>query len=199
MKKLVIGTTNPSKFVTMANQLEGLPVEAISPADLGLRIAAAEDARTAEGNALQKAQAWHQATDLPVLTADSGLIFLDLPLDHPDQPGVLVRRAAGHEMTDQEMFDWFSALAHRHGGKLRAVWQDAWCLMTDDAHYAIYTDSLEELEPWAFWLVDTPVHDADYPGWPLERIIVRSEANAPASKWYRKRFQTWLRDHINAL
>lgn len=199
MRKLLIGTTNPSKFDTIRKQLEGLDVDVLSPAALGLRITAAEDARTAEGNALQKALAWHKATGLPVIAADSGLVFLDLPEDHPDQPGVLVRRAAGHEMTDAEMFDWFSALAHRHGGKLRAVWQDAWCLLVDETHYAIYTDSRDELEPWAFWLVDTPVHDVDYPGWPLERIIIRSETNAPASKWTRLRFRDWLREHINSL
>ena len=199
MKKLLIGTTNPSKYATMVKQLEGLNVDVVSPADLAVRITAPEDARTAEGNAVQKAQAWHSATGLPVLTEDSGLVFLDLPPDHPDQPGVLVRRAAGHEMTDTEMFDWFSALAHRHGGKLRAVWQDAWCLMLDDAHCTTYTDSLEELEPWAFWLVDTPVHDADYPGWPLERIIIRSETNTPSSKWNRERFRAWLRERIASL
>lgn len=196
MKKVLIGTTNLSKFETMTEQLEGLDVEAVSPADLGVRITAAEDARTAEGNALQKAQAWHRATGLPVLTADSGLVFLDLPPDHSDQPGVLVRRAAGFEMTDDEMFDWFSSLAHRHGGKLRAVWQDAWCFMIDETHYATYADSLEELEPWAFWLVDTPVHSEVYPGWPLERIIIRSETNQPGSKWKRDRFRRWLQEQM---
>lgn len=199
MKKLLIGTTNPSKFQVMIEQLRGTDVQAISPADLCLRIAAAEDAKTAEGNALQKARAWHDASGLPVLTEDSGLVFLDLPENHPDQPGVLVRRAAGHEMTDAEMFDWFAALAHRHGGKLRAAWQDAWCLMLDGDHYSTYADRLEELGPWAFWLVDKPVHDDDYPGWPLERIIIRSEGNAPGSKWVRERFRTWLRDHIASL
>lgn len=199
MKKLLIGTTNPSKFQTMVNQLDGFELEVISPAELGISILAAEDARTAEGNALQKAQAWHQAAQMPVLTEDSGLVFLDLPPDHPDQPGILVRRAAGHEMTDEEMFDWFTALAHRHGGKLRAAWQDAWCLMADETHYTTYTDTLEELKPWAFWLVDAPVHDDVYPGWPLERIIIRSETNAPGSKWHRDRFQTWLREHIFSL
>ena len=199
MKKLLIGTTNPSKFKTMASQLEGLPVDIVSPIDLGLRITAPEDDRTADGNALQKARAWHEATGLPVVTEDSGLLFLDLPPDHPDQPGVWVRRAAGHEMTDEEMFEWFSALAHRHGGKLRAVWQDAWCLMRDGEHYAIYTDSPEELEPWAFWMVDTPVHDEDLPGWPLERIIIRSEQNTPGSKWHRERFRAWLTEQITSL
>ena len=196
MKKLLIGTTNLSKFQTMADQFEGLPVNVVSPVDLGLRITAPEDDRTADGNALQKARAWHRACGLPVLTEDSGLLFLDLPPDHPDQPGVGVHRAAGHDMTDEEMFDWFSALCRRHGGRLRAVWQDAWCLMRDEEHYALYTDSPEELEPWAFWMVDTPVHDIDYPGWPLERIIIRSKENTPGNKWQRERFKAWMREQI---
>ncbi|MCH5285803.1 MAG: hypothetical protein J1E43_00105 [Christensenellaceae bacterium] len=199
MKKLLIGTTNPSKYGSMLQQLEGIDVASISPAELGIQVDSAEDARTAEGNALEKARAWHQTTGLPVLTEDSGLVFLDLPPDHPDQPSVHVRRAAGHVMTDDEMFDWFTALAHRHGGKLRAAWQDAWCLMIDEDHCFTYADSVDELGPWSFWMMDHPVHDLIQPGWPLERIIIRSEESAVARKWGRERLRKWLKENIASL
>lgn len=199
MRKLLIGTTNPSKYGNMLRQLQGMDVTPVSPTELGVRIDTAEDARTAEGNALQKAQAWHQATGMPVLTEDSGLVFLDLPLNHPDQPGVRVRRAAGHEMTDAEMTAWFAALAHRHGGKLRAAWQDAWCLLTDETHFSTYADSIEDLEPWAFWLVDTPVHPNDQPGWPLECLIIRSEDSVKARELGRDRLRCWLKKNLSSL
>lgn len=199
MNKLLIGTTNPSKLKTMVRQLRDIDVDPVSPADLGVHIGTAEDARTAEGNAFQKALTWHRASGLPVLTEDSGLVFLDLPLDHPDQPGVWVRRAAGYEMTDEEMLEWFTALAHRHGGKLRAAWQDAWCLMIDEQHYATFADSVEELGPWSFWLVDHLVHANDFPGWPLERIIIRSEASALSREQGRDRLRSWLKENLLSL
>lgn len=197
MKKLLIGTTNPSKYATMVRQVQHLNLTPVSPTELGISIDAAEDARTAEGNALEKARAWHQATGLSVLTEDSGLVFFDLPPDHPDQPGVHVRRAAGHVMSDEEMFDWFTALAHRHGGKLRAAWQDAWCLLKDDEHYVTFADTLDELLPWSFWMMDHPVHTNIQPGWPLERIIIRSDTSSVAQKWGR--LQAWLKENENLL
>lgn len=199
MRKLLIGTTNPSKYGSMLQQLEGMDVVTLSPAELGIRVDSAEDARTAEGNALEKARAWHRATGLPVLTEDSGLVFLDLPPDHPDQPGVHVRRASGHVMTDEEMFVWFTDLAHRHGGRMRAAWQDAWCLMIDEDHVDTYADRVEELEPWSFWMMDHAVRRNIQPGWPLERIIIRSEASAVARKWGRERLRAWLRENLAIL
>lgn len=196
MNRLLMGTANPSKYANMVKQLQGVEIIPVAPSELGLRIDTAEDARTAEGNALQKALAWHHASGMPVLTEDSGLVLLDLPLDHPDQPGVWVRRAAGYEMSDEEMVAWYTSLAHRHGGKLKAAWQDAWCLMKDEAHYALYADSVDELEPWSFWMMDHPVHPNNQPGWPLESIIIRSEASSAARKWGRRRLHAWLKENI---
>lgn len=199
MKKLLIGTSNPSKFKNMVNQLSGVDVTTISPAEIGVRIDTSEDARTAEGNAVQKALAWHRASGLPVLTEDSGLVLLDLPLDHPDQPGVLVRRAPGYEMSDDEMVAWYAALAHRHGGRLLAAWQDAWCLMRDEEHYVTYADGVEELRPWGFWLMDEIVHPEIQPGWPLERMILRSETSVHAREKGRDQLRLCLKEHIASL
>lgn len=199
MRKLLIGSANPSKTQLMRALLQDLDVIPVSPAELHLLIGDAEDARTAEGNALQKALAWHRASRLPVLTEDSGLVFLDLPPDHPDQPGVWVRRATGHEMTDEEMYEWFASLAHRHGGRLRASWQDAWCLLVNETRYAILVDSPEELAQKAFDLLDHPVSDRVQPGWPLERLIVRSEVCVNARKLGRDHVRKWLQNQWKVL
>ena len=169
MKSILIGTTNPSKLALMRSKLEAANLQCVSPLELHLSLEPTEDARTAEGNALQKALAWHHASGLPVFTEDSGLVLLDLSLDHPDQPGVAVRRVRGYAMTDEEMLQWYCALVHRHGGHLRAVWQDAYCLLADKAHYATYADSLENLAAFSFILTDHPC-DARIPGWPLDSL-----------------------------
>lgn len=191
-KTLLIGTENPSKGQLMGDMAKRVGVEPVFPSDLGLSLDDAENARTAEGNAMQKALAWRRLTRLPVLTEDSGLVFLDLPPEHPDQPGVLVRRAAGHVMTDEEMFAWFAALARRHGGRLRGSWQDAWCLLPDETRVLTCVDTPEELEAKAFTLLDHPVHDRVTPGWPLERLIVRSEDGVSAREQNRERVLRWL-------
>ena len=199
MRKLLIGTSNPSKYAAMVRYLQGLDVTPVSPAELDVRIDTAEDDRTAEGNARQKALAWHRASGLPVLTEDSGLVLLDLPLDHSDQPGVWVRRAPGYEMTDEEMVAWYTALARRHGGRIRAAWQDAWCLMADENTFVTYADRVEELQPWGFWLMDRLVHTEVQPGWPLERIIIRSGTSAASREQGRERLRNWLKENIGIL
>ena len=68
MKRLLIGTNNPSKLKLIASFFEPGQVECVSPAQLGLSVDPPEKARTAEGNAIEKAQAFHRASGLPVLT-----------------------------------------------------------------------------------------------------------------------------------
>lgn len=208
MKQLLIGTNNPSKLQMIGRHLEGLAVQCVSPSELGLQtVTSAESAREALGNAIEKARMWHNLTGLPVLTEDSGLVFLDLPLDHPDQPCVHVRRAAGHIMDDEEMIDWFAAIAHRHGGLLRAAWQDAWCLMFNDQDMATIADAITDLHHWSFRMTDVPCA-ARHPGWPLDSLsldrsgryfaeysVPRAKENAPA-EIARQRMWRWLREKI---
>lgn len=169
MRRILIGTNNPSKFKVFLDYLAGLDVCCVSPTDLKLKDIPAETERTAVENALQKAKAWHRLTGLPVITEDSGLVFVDLPKDHPDQPGVMVRRASSHVMNDMEMLEWYSRVIHRHGGQLRAAWEDAWCILINEETYFLHTDQPETLAKHAKLMVDTPC-DTRLPGWPLDSL-----------------------------
>ena len=172
-KRLLIGTNNPSKLHLMRSFIQDESIEIVSPADLGLNMQAPEDARDAAGNALQKAIAFHRASGLPVMTEDSGLVFLDLPMDHPDQPGVYVRRPANNAplTDDEDMLIYYANLIHRHGGKLRAAWQDAWCILQDAEHYALHTEDESALLRHAMTMVDVPCSQR-HPGWPLDSLTV---------------------------
>ncbi len=166
---LLMGSNNRNKAGIVRDLLHGLPVRVLLPDELGISIDPPEDGATALANASEKALAFYRASGVPCVAEDSGLVFLDLPREHPDQPGIHVRRAAGHEMTDAEMTEWFAAIARRHGGKLRAAWLDAWALVIDEEH--IYTFEAPAQHAWAYWMVDTPC--ATYcPGWPLDSISV---------------------------
>lgn len=169
MTDLLIGTNNPSKLELIKQLLRNTGVRCVSHAELGFSDVEAEHARIAEGNAIEKARAWHALSDLPVLTEDSGLVFLSLPEDHPDQPGVMVRRVHGHTMDDEEMLRWYQAIIRRHGGTLQAAWQDAWCLLKDRNTHETWTDSSEILAHRAITLVDEPCAVRN-PGWPLDSL-----------------------------
>lgn len=171
-QKILIGTGNVSKLAYLRQLFAGTGIECISPVDIGLGgFDAPEDRRTAEDNAIEKALAWYAAARIPVLTLDAGLLFLDLPDDHPDQPGVHVRRAPGHTMEDEEMLDYFAKLVHRNGGRLRAAWQDSYCMLKDPYNYRSFTFTRDMLVANSFLMVDTPC-DTRIPGWPINSISI---------------------------
>lgn len=216
MKKILIGTNNPSKYHVFTDYLDGLGLELVSPAELGLTDIPAESTKSAAGNALEKARAWYHASGLPVVTEDSGLVFVDLPADHPDQPGVFVRRASGHYMNDDEMLEYYSAIIHRHGGKLRAAWEDAWCICKDDEHYALHADSPDTLMHHARLMVDKPCATR-LPGWPLdsltfypalnkykaemtiEEMHAATDALGTIAQTERQHLIDWLRDNVKKM
>ena len=151
--EILIGTANPSKLALYQEHLALPGVILRTPAELGITCDCPEDAHTPEGNAIQKAAAWHRASGLPVFSLDSGLLFLDLPEDHPDQPGTHVRRVNGKTLNDDEMLVHYIALMKKHGGSLRASWQNAACLYFDENHVFTYVKNREMLEGTVIRLV----------------------------------------------
>lgn len=169
--KLLIGTTNPAKRKVFAKQLEGYPVELVTLTDLGIQKHPDEDGRSPLENAMIKAAYYGQFHD-PVITEDSGLYILDLPLDDPRQPGLFVRRAPdGHEMTDDEMTEYYAALAHSLGGRVTACWLDGYAVCKDGTVTGFMENSEDFRRTYAFYLVDTP-HPHCHAGWPIDCISV---------------------------
>lgn len=70
--RIVVATGNPGKLAELERILEGLPVELVPMAALGLD-SPVEDGDTFEANALIKARAAARASGLPALADDSGL------------------------------------------------------------------------------------------------------------------------------
>jgi XTP/dITP diphosphohydrolase len=73
MKKLLIATGNQGKIREMRVLLAGLPVELVTPLEIGLALDVVEDGQTYRENAGKKASAHSQASGLLVLADDSGL------------------------------------------------------------------------------------------------------------------------------
>lgn len=171
INEILLGTENPSKLTFFQPYFDPSGVRVITPQQAGCTCSCPEDARTPEGNAIQKALAWHKASGMPVFTQDSGLVLLDLPEDHTDQPGTHVRRPQGVSLNDDDMLAYYVALVRRHGGRLRAAWQDAVCLCLDDETCLTLVKPRDMLEADAFLLVDAPIA-ARHQGWPLDSMSI---------------------------
>src|SRR5579875_1283443 len=101
---VLIGTTNPAKFVRYSGLLKDAfspqPVHVVSLLSLECEIRVVEDGHTATENARKKARTYADTCGLPTLAIDEAL---EIPgLAPEDQPGVRVRRYGGRERTDEE-------------------------------------------------------------------------------------------------
>ena len=166
--RLLYGTGNPAKFEVMRETLAGLPVELVSPGQIGLALPEVDESgRDPLQNACIKARAYHRAAGMPVFSCDSGLYLEGLP--EALQPGVHVRRVGDRSLTDEEMTAYYSSLAHQHGGRLIAQYRNAICLVMDDDH--VYAHQGEELCGDRFYLLDTPHPSKSHrPGFPLDAL-----------------------------
>jgi XTP/dITP diphosphohydrolase len=73
MHKLLIATNNPGKRRELRALLDGMALELVTPADLGLSLEVDETGDTYAENAALKAVAFGRASGLPALADDSGL------------------------------------------------------------------------------------------------------------------------------
>ena len=166
--KLFYGTGNQSKLRNMRAILAGMPIELVTPADLGIRLPAVEEnGATPLENAALKAEAYHAVSGLPSFSLDSGLYLEGVPAEL--QPGPYVRRVKGMELSDEEFIAYYQQLAHQYGGRLKARFINGLCVVLNDrqrkeaAGPQVSTD-------W-FWIVETP-HPTRLKGFPMDSIAV---------------------------
>ncbi|MGH8908909.1 MAG: RdgB/HAM1 family non-canonical purine NTP pyrophosphatase [Egibacteraceae bacterium] len=94
--RVVLATRNGGKLAELRRILQGLDVDLVSAADLGLP-EVEETGETFAENALAKARSAVAASDLPALADDSGLVVDQLD----GQPGVRSARFAGPDADDE--------------------------------------------------------------------------------------------------
>ncbi len=73
MRKLLLATGNPGKLVELRALLAELPVELVSPGEIGVALDVLEDGATYVDNAVKKAAAFAAAGGLAALADDTGL------------------------------------------------------------------------------------------------------------------------------
>ncbi len=170
MKKILFATENESKVERFKKGLLENNIEIISIKDIDKKIDVEEDGKNAIENAIIKARAYANLCDLPVLAMDDNLYIDNVPEDK--QPGMFVRRVNGKRLSDEEMIEYYSNLAHTYGdeGKLNCKWVYG---------IAIIFNGVEKTYTWSkedFYIVDKPSNKIK-PGYPLNSISVNKKLN----------------------
>lgn len=164
--ELILGSKNPAKLHSVGLLFEGT---GCSLALAGVSCEAEEDGADPAENARIKAEYYAEKFGMPAVAEDSGLYFLDLPMDDPRQPGLYVRRVNGRELTDDEMIAHYSALAKSLGGRVKAAWYDGYAISFGKGKTSAFLLSEEATEAWAFYLLDRQIRPV-HPGFPMDSI-----------------------------
>ena len=168
LKKILIGTTNPSKVRRFEELLKDYDVECCTLKDLGVTEEPEEQGSTPEENAVLKAAFYGKYFDA-VICNDSGLYFDGLPMDDRRQPGLNVRTPEGRSrLSDEEMIQYYTRLIHSLGGKTLAYYLDGVAVYHHGKIFSFMENS-EATRQSAFYMVDKPAHER-HEGWPLDSI-----------------------------
>ena len=173
-RRLLLASTNPAKQSRLRWLLEGLPLELVTPQDLGGLQPVEEDGATFAANSAKKVETWSAQFNCLALASDGGLVIPHLT----DWDPLRTARFAGPTATDSERIRvllermrtlngpareaWFTeSLALADRGKLIQLWNvdsvhGTIATKFDPAHYesGAWTFSLWAPQPF------TKVHSA---------------------------------------
>ena len=114
---------NPAKQATLQWLLEDLPLEMVTPRELGLTSVPDEEGETHQAIARQKASAWSQAASMLVIASDGGLIIPALGANWQSR---FTHRFAGATASDQDRLRSLLELMQPYRGSEReASWIEA--------------------------------------------------------------------------
>ena len=170
MKRVLFATGNQSKVLRFKDKLLKKGIEIISINDLDEKIDVVENGTDAISNALIKARSYADIVSIPVFAMDDTLYIDNIPEDK--QPGMYVRRVNGKRLSDMEMIEYYSNLAHTYSsdGKLTCRWVYGMAVINNGKE-STYTFSKDD-----FYLVDK-ANSKINPGYPLNSVSVNKKLN----------------------
>lgn len=152
----------------MRKIVQGLDIEIISLKDKGIFIKDIDESGNVPlENARIKALAYYKAVKMPVFSCDSGLYLQGIP--EKLQPGVHVRRVGGKVLGDEEMIEYYSDLALKFGGNIKAKYKNAICLVMSEDNILEYQG--EDISGEEFILTSKP-HKDRHKGFPLDSLSI---------------------------
>ena len=174
MKKLLLGTTNKSKIITVKSASEGLEFEFLNLKDFGIENYDVEETGKSEKeNAVIKAVEYYRISKTPVLSIDTGL-YLE-GLSEEKQPGVFVRRMVSEKATDREMTDYYKKMIKSLGGSVIGKWKIAYCFVKSENEMLIYEVETSR----TFVEKESKIYTE---GYPLASIQIDNELNKYVSE-----------------
>lgn len=129
-QKILIATTNLGKFDIYKAVLDEIGLECTNLREMNVDIEVVENGTSEVENAIIKATAYHKATGLPVLANDSGLVIDKF--SEENQPGMLVRRYKGKELSDEELLNVYIEKLNEVGGSSSGHYNVALALIDEN-------------------------------------------------------------------
>ena len=140
--KLLFATGNENKYELMKRRLKELEnVEVIMPKHINIKIDVNEDGKTAEENAIKKAKAYYDETNLAVIAEDSGLWVERF--SEEEQPGLFVKRIDGRDdLSDEEILERYIEKIEKAGGQTNARYKTGIAVINEKGE--IYSKTVDE-------------------------------------------------------
>ena len=128
---ILLATGNPAKQRALRDLLEGLPLQPVSPADLGIEADPEETAATHEAIAVEKAVEWSRAAGMLAIASDGGLV---IPSLGPNWQSRYTHRFAGPAANDDDRRRRLLQLLEGSNGVERAAsWVEALAIADNGA------------------------------------------------------------------
>jgi len=173
MKKILFGTSNISKLNRIRAVVKGIPVEILGINDLNIDIDIEEDGTSIQENAIKKAKAYFNKSNIPTFSIDCGL-FID-KFSEDKQPGLFVRRINGKRATDDEMLDYYKKELAKVGGRSEGKWISSIAFVLDNNKVRTY----ELIEKKIFTSKESLTREE---GWPLSSLAIDPTFNKYVSE-----------------
>ncbi len=136
MERLLLATNNKDKLKELRSLLRSIPLEIVSPGDIGLELNFKEDGSTFKENAVIKALSGARASGLLTMADDSGLEVEALG----GEPGVWSERYAGENASNDDRIKLLlSRLENVPGEKRKASFQSVIALVKPDGEMKTFT------------------------------------------------------------
>ena len=158
--KLLFATKNPAKVKRYKDRLEKHGIDVLTLSDIDVDVDVEENGENAIENAYIKAKAYYDKTGIVTIGIDDTL-YIEEVTDE-EQPGTNVRRVGGKRLTDEEMIDYYTSLAHKYGGELTSKWVYGMVMYDGKPHEFSWSKE-------CFYIIDK-ASDKHNPGYPMDSI-----------------------------
>lgn len=164
MKQILFATGNQSKSKRFSKGLLKHDIEVLSLKDVDINVDVDENGNTAIENAIIKAKAYSEISNMPTIGMDDTLYLEGVPEDK--QPGLFVRRVNGKTLSDEEMIEHYTNLVKQYGvdGKLNCKWIYGLAVINEKGELDTYSWCKDN-----FYMVDMQSEIIN-PGYPLNSI-----------------------------